>query len=142
MEPKTKRKKKAKGITAKAKKKTAVARAVIRPGHGRIRVNKRLLDFIEPVHVRELIREPLEIGKNVASQVDIDITVHGSGFMSQAVAARSAIAKCLIAFSKDEKLKKDFLDYDRMLLVDDVRRKESKKQLGLGARRKKQKSKR
>ncbi len=141
-ELKTKRKRKAKGITAKAKKKEATARAVIREGTGKVRINKRLLDFFEPVQVREFVQEPLMIAGDLAKKADIYIEVHGGGFMSQAVAARSCIAKCLVAFSRDEKLKRDMIEYDRMLLVDDVRRKESKKQLGIGARKKKQKSKR
>jgi len=142
MDPKIKRKRKAKGITVKAKKKTAVARAVIREGTGNVRINKRLLAVIEPAHVRSFIEEPLQIAGEMGKRVNIFVTVHGSGYMSQAVAARSCIAKALVAFSKDEKLRQDMLEYDRMLLVDDVRRKESKKQLGPGARRKKQKSKR
>jgi small subunit ribosomal protein S9 len=141
-ELKTKRKRKARGITVKSKKKEAVARAVIRTGNGKVRINKRLLDFFEPLQIREFIREPLMIAGDLSKGTNIYISVHGGGFMSQAVAARSCIAKCLVAFSKDEKLKKDMLEYDRLLLVDDVRRKESKKQLGIGARRKKQKSKR
>jgi small subunit ribosomal protein S9 len=141
-EQKTKRKRKAKGITAKAKKKEATARAVIREGTGKVRINKRLLDYWEPKQVREFVQEPLLIAGDYAKKANISIEVHGGGFMSQAVAARACIAKCLVSFSKDEKLKRDFLEYDRMLLVDDVRRKESKKQLGIGARRKKQKSKR
>src|SRR3989344_5180553 len=114
---KTKRKKKAKGITAKSKKKEATARAVIREGSGKIRINKRLLDFFEPKQVREFIQEPLIMAGDWAKKVNIYIEVHGGGFMSQAVAARSCIAKCLVAFSRDEKLKKDMIEYDRMLLV-------------------------
>lgn len=142
MDAKAKRKRKVRGITVKAKKKTAVARGVIRPGTGKVRINKRLLDWAQPEEMRMFVQEPLQIAGDLGKQVNMDIEVHGSGSMSQAVAARSCIAKCLVLYSKDEKLRKDMLEYDRMLLVDDVRRKESKKQLGLGARRKKQKSKR
>ncbi|MFH0954954.1 MAG: 30S ribosomal protein S9 [Candidatus Micrarchaeota archaeon] len=137
-----KKKKKAKGITAKAKKKTAVARAVIRQGKGVVRINKRNLLTFQPRQIQEFIMEPLEIAAEKAKEVSISINVNGGGFMTQAVAARSAIAKALVLFFKDEKLKKKMLAYDRLLLVDDVRRKESKKQLGTGARRRKQKSKR
>ena len=137
-----KKKKKAKGITAKAKKKTSVSRAVIRPGKGVVRINKRNLTAFQPAQIRDFIMEPVEIAAEKAREVNITVNVHGGGFMAQAVAARSAIAKALVAFFKDEKLKKKMLAYDRLLLVDDIRRKESKKQLGVGARRKKQKSKR
>ena len=62
--------------------------------------------------------------------------------MGQAVSARSAIAKALVAYTKDKNLERRFREYDRLLLVDDSRRKEPKKPLGRGARAKKQKSKR
>ena len=62
--------------------------------------------------------------------------------MGQAVAARSAIAKALFEFKPSEKLRQSFLAYDRLLLVDDPRRVETKKPLGTKARKKKQKSKR
>ena len=137
-----KSKKKRKGLISKAKKKAAVARAAIKKGKGIIRINKRNLSTFTPDFVQDLIREPLELAGPVSSEVDIEIAVNGGGFMGQAVASRAAIAKALLEFRPDEKLKKRFLSYDRLLLVDDVRRVESKKQLGPKARRKKQKSKR
>lgn len=142
MDSKIKRKRKAKGITSKAKKKRAIARAVIKKGTGKVRINKRLLEITDPKAVQDFIREPLLIAGDAAKEVNIFVKVQGSGFMSQAAAVRSCIAKALVAFYKDEKLKKKMIEYDRLLLVDDIRRKESKKQLGPGARAKKQKSKR
>ena len=79
---------------------------------------------------------------DVAKEVDIEINVKGGGVMGQASAARSAIAKSLVLYSKDVKAKQALVAYDRLLLVDDVRRVESKKPLGTKARKKKQKSKR
>lgn len=137
-----KRKAKKKGITAKSKKKTAVARAVIRKGNGTVRINKRNIELLEPRHLREMVMEPLELAENLAKEVNIEVVTMGGGFMGQAIAARAAIAKALVEFFGDEKLRKAFLQYDRLLLVDDVRRKEAKKPLGKGARKKKQKSKR
>ena len=81
-------------------------------------------------------------GEALVESVNVDVTVKGGGFMAQAMAIRGAIAKALVEFSKDKKLKEKMLKYDRMLLVDDARFKEAKKPLGLGARRKKQSSKR
>jgi small subunit ribosomal protein S9 len=60
--------------------------------------------------------------------------------MSQANAVRTAIAKGLVEFTSDPSLKIAFLDHDRSLLVSDSRRKEPKKPLGRGARKKRQKS--
>ena len=70
---------------------------------------------------------------------DIDVNVYGGGFISQAEAARLAIARSLVKY--DKKLEKSFLGYDRQLLVADVRRKEPKKpNTSSGARSKRQKS--
>tara|TARA_Y100000310_G_C20703821_1_gene832739 strand:+ start:13194 stop:13652 length:459 start_codon:yes stop_codon:yes gene_type:complete len=138
-----KKKKKKRGITSKAKKKDATANAVIRKGKGTVRINKRIIDTISPDYVKEFIREPLELAGSVSSEVDVEVTVNGGGFMGQSVASRAAIAKAILEFRRgDEKLKKKFLAYDRMLLVDDARRVEPKKQLGPKARAKKQASKR
>ncbi|MDO8633963.1 MAG: 30S ribosomal protein S9 [archaeon] len=137
-----KSKRKRKGITAKAKKKMAVARAVIRPGKGIVRINKVNLKAIQPEEIQEFISEPLEIAKDIAKEVNIDVTAKGGGMMGQAVASRTAIAKSLLEFKSNEKLRAAFLAYDRMLLVDDPRRVETKKPLGTKARKKKQKSKR
>lgn len=135
-------KKKTMGITVKAKKKSCSARAIIKKGTGVVKINKRNLDIFSPRYIKLFVSEPLTIAGDLAKEVNINVNVKGSGFMSQAVAARSAIAKALVQYSGDKKLKEAFLNYDRMLLVDDVRRKEAKKPLGIGARAKKQKSKR
>ncbi len=133
---------KKKGITSKAKKKEAIANAVIKKGTGIVRINKKKLSTIEPEHIQEFIKEPLELAGDIANTVDISVVVKGGGVVSQAVASRASIAKVIIKLKHDEKLKKKFLAYDRMLLVDDARRVEPKKQLGPKARAKKQTSKR
>ncbi|MFH1257211.1 MAG: 30S ribosomal protein S9 [Candidatus Diapherotrites archaeon] len=140
--PKKKRKSKAKGIHVKAKKKEAVARATIKAGKGIVKVNHLAIDAITPHYVHELIKEPIYIAGDLCNGVDIIVEVRGGGFMGQAIAARGAIAKALVEFTGDEKLRKTFMNYDRLLLVDDARRVESKKPLGPKARAKKQKSKR
>ena len=53
-----KKKKKRKGITAKAKKKTAIARAVIRKGSGIVKVNNRNIETIQPTLIYDFLREP------------------------------------------------------------------------------------
>ncbi len=142
VEVKKKKPKSKKGMTVKSKKKMAVARAVVKKGTGRIYVNNRNIDTITPEYVYELVREPLRLAGSIANEVNIDVTVQGGGVMGQAVSTRAAIAKALVEFSKDTKLKEKFLHYDRMLLVDDPRRIESKKPLGPKARAKKQLSRR
>lgn len=129
-------------IDTKAKKKRAVARAVIKKGSGKIKINKKSLKHIGPYYINEFITEPLNLAGKLQETVDISVNVKGGGFMSQAVSARSAIARALVEFTNDQKLKEKFLNYDRLLLVDDSRRVEPKKPLGKKARKKKQSSKR
>ncbi len=129
------------GMQVKSKKKTAIARATIKKGKGIIKINKINLEVYAEGHIKEMIKEPIRIAEENAKEFDIIVNVKGSGRMSQAVAIRSAIAKALVR-AKGKKLKDLFLLYDRTLLVDDVRKVESKKPLGRKARSKKQKSKR
>jgi len=136
------KKKKRKGIVSKAKKKEAVARAVIHKGNGTIRVNSRNILTITPKYIVDFLREPVQIAGPLAGEVNIDIVTAGGGFMGQMVASRAAIAKALLEYRPDEKLKKKMVAYDRMLLVDDARRVESKKPLGRKARKKRQLSRR
>ena len=140
MTEKTIRKKK--GVTTKAKKKAATARAVIRAGKGIVRINSLNLNAVRPREIKEFISEPLELVGPLSKEVTIDVSVRGGGFMGQAVAARTAIAKALFDFKPNEKLRQTMIAYDRLLLVDDPRRVETKKPLGPKARKKKQKSKR
>ena len=87
------------------------------------------------------LREPLIIAGDLIDKVNIRLNVVGGGISSQADAGRLAIAKGLVEYSKSEKLKEDFLKYDRNLLVADVRRKEPAKPNRHGqARAKRQKS--
>ncbi len=129
------------GMQVKSKKKTAIARATIKKGSGIIKINKMNLEIYADGHLKEMMKEPVKIAEENAKEFDININVKGSGRISQAVAVRSAIAKALVR-AKGKKLKDLFLQYDRTLLVDDVRKVESKKPLGRKARQKKQKSKR
>ncbi len=129
------------GMTVKAKKKTAIARAVIRKGKGRITVNKINLKNYARGYVLDFITQPLVLAEGAIDEYDVDIKVQGSGFMSQAVAIRACLAKAIVR-AKGKKFKEMFLAFDRLLLVDDVRKVESKKPLGRKARSKKQSSKR
>ncbi|MCS7121313.1 MAG: 30S ribosomal protein S9 [Archaeoglobaceae archaeon] len=127
-------------VLTTGKRKTAVAKAVLRPGKGRVRINNIPIEIHKPEMARLKIMEALIIAKDLAKQVDVDVTVKGGGFMGQAEAARTAIAKALVEYSKDEELKKAYLEYDRTLLVSDIRRKLPKLQGGRGARKRGQTS--
>ncbi len=127
-------------VLTSGKRKTATARATVRDGKGRVRINKIPVEILQPEMVRMVVMEPLIMAKELAEKVDIDVTVNGGGFMAQAEAVRTAIARGLVEWSGDEELRKVYLEYDRTLLVNDTRRKEPKKQGGRGARKRKQTS--
>lgn len=125
---------------ASGKRKTAVARAVIKPGQGRVRLNRVPLEIHQPEMARLKIMEALTVAGERVSKVDIDVNVHGGGVMGQADAIRTAIARGLVTFYKDDELEEQFKTYDRTLIVPDTRRKLPKNPLGRGARKKRQKS--
>ena len=127
-------------VNISGKRKTAIARATVQKGKGIVRINKKPVEIYEPEIARWKIMEPIKLAEKHINKINIDVDVEGGGFMSQANAVRTAIAKGLVKFTADPGLKLTFLDYDRSLLVSDSRRKESKKPLGRGARSKRQKS--
>lgn len=123
------------------KRKSSIARATVKEGKGRVYVNNVNLDVYEPKLYRMRIREPLILSGDIVKKVDINVKVTGGGICGQADAVRLAIAKALSEFFKDSKLEEIFLNYDRQLLVADVRRKETRKPNCHGkARAKRQKS--
>jgi small subunit ribosomal protein S9 len=129
-------------VHTSGKRKMSVARATIRKGNGVVRINKKVIDILHPEIAREKIREPLLLAGDILKKVNIDVNVRGGGVMSQAEAARNAIARALVEYTGSKELKKTFLQYDRHLLVADVRRTEPQKPCRSAARRGKQTSKR
>ena len=127
-------------VNTSGKRKTAVARATVVKGSGKVRVNRTPLEIFEPRLARLKIEEPIFIAGKKAEKLDIAVSVSGGGVYGQADAVRTAIARGIIDYTEDAELKEQFLAYDRTLLVNDIRAKESKKPLGRGARKKRQKS--
>ncbi|MFN3527562.1 MAG: 30S ribosomal protein S9 [Candidatus Altarchaeaceae archaeon] len=129
----------------RSKRKRAIARAHIREGNGKIRVNSFLLEnYFTNEILREYVKEPLLLAEEFLNlnKINIYVNVKGGGISGQADAVRTAIAKAFYAYTNNDLLKKKFIDYDRVLLVDDVRRTEPHKpsQSSKGPRHKKQKS--
>jgi small subunit ribosomal protein S9 len=126
------------------KRKTAVARVTIKEGKGVVRINKRPLEIIEPEVIQAKLAEPLFIASQCPdidiNSIDVDVTVNGGGFIGQAEAARTAIARGLVEWTENEELKETYQDYDRTLVVSDMRKRETKKFGAKGARAKRQKS--
>lgn len=127
-------------VLTTGKRKTAVARATVRKGVGRVRFNDRPLELVEPELIRLKVQEPLLMVGDRAKNLDITVQVSGGGYVGQASAARTAVARGLITWLKDDQLKEMFKTYDRSLLVNDPRRKLPKRPGGRGARARRQKS--
>jgi len=130
-----------KKIIVAGKRKTSVAKARIAEGSGKIKINNIPSDLLNNFHIL-LIEEPVRIAKKILGNFnfDINVKVTGGGRESQIEAARLAIAKALVAFTKSAELRKAFLTYDKALLIADIRRKETYKPGDSKARSKRQKS--
>jgi small subunit ribosomal protein S9 len=81
---------------ATGKRKSAVARVILRPGEGTYRVNGRHLDEYFPrVRLQRLARQPLEAA-GYQTRMDVVARIHGGGVSAQATALRHGIARALV----------------------------------------------
>ena len=120
------------------RRKTATARVYLKPGSGKITVNKRSLDtFFGRETGRMIVRQPLEAVK-LMGRFDIDVTVDGGGITGQAGAIRHGITRALLEY--DEALRKPLRDAG--FVTRDAREVERKKVGRRKARRGPQYSKR
>jgi small subunit ribosomal protein S9 len=120
------------------RRKTGVARVRIRPGSGKITINKRELEDYFPVQQdRNAVVAPL-VHCEVKDSVDVIILCHGGGNTGQAGACMQGIARALVKYDSDldDKLR------EKHFLTRDSRMKERKKPGLHGARRGTQFSKR
>jgi len=123
------------------KKKTAVARATVREGEGRVRIDSQPVELVDPELAQLKMLEPFRIAEDdLRGEIDVEVSVEGGGVMGQADAARTAIARGLVDHTNDAELRDAFMEFDRSLLVNDVRQSEPKKWGGPGARARYQKS--
>lgn len=127
-------------VVSSGKRKTSLAKATLRDGTGRIRINGIPLEIHQPELARMRIIEPLILFGDNWKRYDIKIRVRGGGFMSQADAIRMAIATGLIKISQDFEARSKMIEHDRTMLVGDPRRTEPKKFGGPSARSRFQKS--
>jgi small subunit ribosomal protein S9 len=82
--------------TSTGKRKTAVARVILKPGSGTYSVNgKELDDFFPRDTLRRVIRQPLE-AVGYESRMDVVAKMHGGGVAAQAGALRHGISRALI----------------------------------------------
>ena len=120
------------------RRKTSTARVYLRPGNGKITVNKREFDSYFPNEALQMIiRQPLSLTE-MAEKFDIYVNVDGGGTAGQAGAVRHGITRALMEFNADLRptLKK------AGLITRDPRQKERKKYGQKGARARFQFSKR
>jgi small subunit ribosomal protein S9 len=135
-------------------RKSSRAVATIAKGSGKVRINNTPAELMAPDVAKELVLTPLTLVSELRNRVDIDVQVHGGGFMGQAFASAVAISRALTGqekggkdprehpFTKSvrEEIRRKITEHDRHLLSGDSRQTESKKFGGPGARRRKQKS--
>jgi small subunit ribosomal protein S9 len=77
------------------RRKTAAARVFVRPGTGRLTVNRRPLDdYFGRETARMVVRQPLEL-LDLTDRFDIDATVVGGGMTGQAGAIRHGLTRAL-----------------------------------------------
>ena len=82
--------------TATGKRKTAVARVILKPGSGTYAINGKELDAFFPREtLQRIIRQPLE-AVGYESRMDVVARMHGGGVAAQAGALRHGIARALL----------------------------------------------
>jgi len=137
-------------IITSGKRKTAIAKAVLTSGNGIIKINEinyKNIQFFNKLK----IEEPIKIAEKILGKINFDVAikVRGGGEKGQIEAARLALAKAIVEFSKKQnsdgnslskELEKTYLDYDRNMLIADVRRKEAYKPGDSKARKNRQTS--
>ena len=105
------------------RRKEAVARVRLRPGTGKITVNKRELATYFPSRTHQMIvTEPLRVA-GVEETYDVDVTIHGGGVSGQAGALRMGIARSLVELDPELRVQLKRAGF----LTRDAREKESKK---------------
>ena len=124
--------------SATGKRKTSVARVILKPGTGAYTINGRPLEVFFPrATLQRNIRQPLE-AVGYEARMDVQARLHGGGVSAQAGALRHGIARALIV--ADPNLRGELKR--RGFLTRDARAKERKKAGLKKARKRPQFSKR
>ena len=120
------------------RRKSSVARVYLKPGTGKITVNKKDLDeyFGQDV-LKVIIKQPL-VATETTDKLDVFVNVHGGGFTGQAGAIKHGIARALLSVDPEFRVTLKKAGY----LTRDPRMKERKKYGLKKARRAPQFSKR
>ena len=120
------------------RRKSSVARVYLKPGTGKITVNKKDIDeyFGQDV-LKVIIKQPLT-ATETTDKLDVVVNVHGGGFTGQAGAIKHGIARALLSVDPEYRVTLKKAGY----LTRDPRMKERKKYGLKKARRAPQFSKR
>ena len=121
-------------INTSGKRKTAIARATLKEGKVRVRINSVPLEVYGSEIIRMKISEAIALAPGALDNVDVDIDVSGGGVMGQAEAVRTALGRGILNWTNDPHIKNGHQRGDRTLLVNDSRKKEEKKRQERGAR--------
>lgn len=129
-------------LVASGKRKSAIAKAEIKVGTGKVTINKMPYENLGSKFHVLMLKEPIEIAKNILGdfKFDVAITIKGGGVEGRIDAARLALAKAIVLQTGSSDLRKAYAAYDKTLLVADIRRKEPYKPGDSKARSKRQKS--
>ncbi|MFC2154226.1 30S ribosomal protein S9 [Candidatus Altiarchaeota archaeon] len=131
-------------VHVSGKRKEAVSRTTIKEGEGVIRVNRKPLEFFQPIAARMRVEQALKLASEHVdlSSININVRVNGGGVMGQADAIASSIARGLVEWSENDQLLERYHGYDRTIIAGDYRQTEVHKpgQSSKGPRHKRQKS--
>ena len=83
------------------RRKSSVARVYIKPGTGKITINKRDIDdYFGLETLKVIVRQPFAATDTV-NKFDVNVTVKGGGYTGQAGAIRHGIARALLTVDED-----------------------------------------
>ena len=90
-------------IQAVGRRKTAVARVLLRPGAGEWTINGRPMAEYFPRKTHQMrVEEPLQITE-MDGRFDIQIRVRGGGLTGQADAIRLGVSRALVAYDEEQR---------------------------------------
>jgi small subunit ribosomal protein S9 len=125
-------------VYSTGRRKTSVARVYLKPGEGRILINKKDADeYLMRETLKMIIMQPFEL-TGTTGQFDVSINVNGGGISGQAGAIKHGISRALLKVSDDYRKPLKKAGY----LTRDAREVERKKYGQRGARARFQFSKR
>jgi small subunit ribosomal protein S9 len=120
------------------RRKTSVARVYLKPGEGRIRINRKDADdYLMRETLKMIIMQPFEL-TGTTGQFDVNVNVNGGGISGQAGAIKHGISRALLKVSDEYRKPLKKAGY----LTRDAREVERKKYGQRGARARFQFSKR